>query len=215
MRNLIILLLCINCLPSFAQTKKIAFRSHSGNANQFHSALEDRTGDTEHSNFGVAPDPIVKTAQLDSVILLCDTAAIMVTSEYCRNRRTTKDQETRWRAGKDTVYRHPLFNSHLPLDSIRLILETQYHFRNSPDKVVFIGFEEPITMNRRKNEAVFAGFKSDHQDPMNNQFVIITSLIFGLALLGGGIAWKISNSRESARTVNPDETLLVGAGCEL
>ncbi|MBK8953484.1 MAG: hypothetical protein IPM85_15695 [Chitinophagaceae bacterium] len=43
-----------------AQTKKIAFKSHSGSAENFSIAFEENLFDMEFSNFGMAPQREVK-----------------------------------------------------------------------------------------------------------------------------------------------------------
>ncbi|MCD6066672.1 MAG: cell wall anchor protein [Bacteroidetes bacterium] len=134
------------CLPflfmttiSLAQTKKIAWKSHSGSAATFSAAFENELFDMNFSNFGMAPTKIVKNAKLDSVIFISDHKAIMVTSEYCYDRyeKTT----TLWEAGKDTVIDHPLFSRQHSLDSIKNVVKHHYYFRNPVDSVKFIGFD--------------------------------------------------------------------------
>ena len=191
MKIILILLLCFTTSTLLAQTKKIAFKSHSGKMENFLSALETGGGDTENFNFGVGIEPTVKFAQLDSLILLCDTAVIMVTSEYCLKRRYDEKDSKKWNAGKDTVFNHPVFSGYLSLDSIKSILKNQYHFRNPVKKTVFIGFEEPITMNRKKKESAIMAFKGDDHLNSNGSTVLITTLIFGLSLLGGLLSWKL------------------------
>ena len=124
-----------------AQTKKISWKSHSGNMNNFFAALESGN-DLDNSNFGMAVEPTVRNARLDSVIFICDSVAVMVTSEYCTNRWHKKEPATKWKAGKDTVINHPVFSRRLTPDSIRVILNEQYYFRNEAENVVFVGLEE-------------------------------------------------------------------------
>ncbi len=178
MRELFILLITIAAVNSNAQTKKIAFRSHNGDMNKFHIAIKDPDNDLVNYSFGVLPDPITRIAQLDSVILLCDTAAVMVTSEYCMKGRVTT-QKSKWNAGKDTVYSHPVFNAHFSLDSIKKIISTKYYFHNPVDKIVFIGFDQPVTRRINRNE-----------DPFDENILLITGLISGLSLIGGLAAWR-------------------------
>jgi hypothetical protein len=158
-----------------AQTKKIAHRSHSGTDERFLNFIET-DNDADHSNFGMAPEPLVVTAKLDSVILISDSVAVMVTSEYCRRKRSHTD--LLWKAGKDTVIHHPVFSNHLSVEEMREILRTNYHFRNPADSVVFIGYEEPITL------------ASPHR-AMDTMLFKIPAMIVLLSALGGWLSWKI------------------------
>jgi hypothetical protein len=102
-------LLCSTFL--FAQTKLIAHKSHSGSDRNFRIAYDAGFFDMDNSNFGMAPERTVRTASLDSLILISDTLAVMVTSEYCKRPISRKkDATTKWREGRDTVRNHPLFS---------------------------------------------------------------------------------------------------------
>jgi len=122
-----------------AQTKLIAHKSHSGSLSDFKTALEDNLFDIHTSNFGAAPIRIIETARLDSLIYLADSAAVMVTSDLCIERR--RKYESIWKAGRDTVYFHPLFCLQHEKDSIKKILDETYNFKNPADSVVFIGYD--------------------------------------------------------------------------
>ncbi len=94
------------------------------------------------SNFGVAPEPLIRTARLDSLIFLSPEAVIMVTTETCT--RPYRDT-TIWSAGKDTVYNHPLFSQEHALKDIKKTLDQEYHFDNKAKSVTFIGYDnKPI-----------------------------------------------------------------------
>ncbi len=121
------------------QTKLIAHKSHSGSIATFETALRYSFFGLGSSNFGAAPTPIVTDSKLDSVIFLSDKRAVMITSNYCTNKRTSKSEL--WSAGRDTVLDHPLFSKKHRLDSIKGILQQNYFFRNPVENVVFIGFD--------------------------------------------------------------------------
>ncbi len=117
------------------------------------------------SNFGKAPIREVRSAMLDSVIYLTDTSAIMVTSDYClRNgvytpvasqEMTTRNRGSLWRAGRDTVYNHPLFSRKHALDSIRTAIKSEYYFKNDIDSTQFVGYDNvaPETQKVAKQPA--------------------------------------------------------------
>lgn len=121
-----------------AQTKVIAHKSHSGKSKTLFS------NPIGTSNFGMAPQRFVRNSKLDSVILISDKVAIMVTSEHCY----TEDYDGRdkssinlWSAGKDTVYEHEVFNSSKSVEEIRKMLKADYFFANPVESIVFIGFD--------------------------------------------------------------------------
>lgn len=168
----------------FAQTKLIAFKSHSGNMENFKNAYEDNLFDLPNANFGAYYEPTVKEAALDSLIYLNDTAVIMVTSNYCIREFSKKYRA--WRPGKDTVYNHPLFCKKHALDSIKDVLKTSYNFVNSMDTVKFIGYDNlKKVKSKRKQKGFINGFFFDNN---NNNFnlpsifisIFLASILFVL-----------------------------------
>lgn len=129
---------------SFSQTKLISHKSHSGSCKNFKMALDNNLFNMNESNFGMAPQRFVRNSNLDSVILLSDNVAIMVTSETCNwedyGGRDKSNKEL-WSAGRDTVYDHPVFTTKNNLKTIKSTLKEEYYFANSIDSVVFIGFD--------------------------------------------------------------------------
>jgi hypothetical protein len=133
---------------SLSQTKLIAHKSHSGSSSTFSKALRSKLFDRGDSNFGMAPNPNIKYAVLDSVIIISDSQAVMVTSDYCKGpmyfQETDDSQEHKaeiWRAGKDTITNHPLFKKEYKIDSIKRVVQMKYWFK-SADEVIFVGFDE-------------------------------------------------------------------------
>ncbi|MBP6432789.1 MAG: hypothetical protein KA319_13575 [Ferruginibacter sp.] len=172
-------------LNANGQTKKIAFKSHSGNMANFETTFSNNLFDMENSNFGVAPVREIIDAQLDSVIFICDTAAIMVTSQYCRKRdRVTRveQKQTLWSAGKDYVYHHPLFSRKHSLDSIKQVLQLQYYFKNPISKVVFIGYdngEDTCGYNPISKTGIPPTFKSgNNYSFLGKELVVLISGVF-------------------------------------
>lgn len=201
MKRLVILMSAL-CLAAFGftQTKMIAFKSHSGSVANFKTALLNPKFDLTNHNLGMAPDPIVRTAAIDSVIFISDSLAVMITSEHCTKSSWYDRSEpaaepivaTTWRQGKDTVVFHPLFSHPHSLDSIKNVLKTSYYFQNDIDSTVFIGYDNgPVSNNESES----------HQ----NSLPLITApenkgpgpalLIFFAALFAGFIglvSWRMS-----------------------
>lgn len=135
----------------------ISYKSHSGKKSNFSKTLSKNLFTISESNFGMAPQRRVTNSKLDTVILLSETKAIMITSEYCHYEDYDGRDRSRgslWNAGKDTVLDHPLFNSTQSIQEIKKSLKSEYYFANSIDSVVFIGFDgEFYKENPKKSKA--------------------------------------------------------------
>lgn len=179
MKTLLLTALLVCTGAAYSQTKLIFHKSHSGSSSSFMKSINGN-----YSNFGRAPIREVKNAMLDSVIYLTDTSAVMVTSEYCvRNgdyspetsRETTnRNRGKLWHAGRDTVYNHPLFSRKHALDSIKMVVATEYYFKNNIDNVRFLGYD---------NEAVPETRKVVKQPSEKNGNEVYLLLVFVIALL--------------------------------
>lgn len=193
---------CLAMTSSFAQTKLIAHKSHSGNLKNFKLAFKTNKFNPKYANFGVAPQPQVKNAQLDSIVFLSKNVAIMYTSEYCKWRKTDKSSRL-WRAGKDTLRNHALFNQKNSVKHIRKVLKTQYHFQNPVKSIKFID-RTPHIQEKQKEE------KPEETPKKHNQVLPVhitqppgasdpflwtmIAIVAGISLLVGGIAWNLRKS---------------------
>lgn len=200
MNKLFLFILSFITLGAVAQTKKIAFKSHSGSNTNFSIALENELFDIGNSNFGHAPQRDVKTAQLDSVIFVSDTVAMIVTSEYCKREGQDEKVARLWKAGKETMVRHPLFSRKHSLDSIKRVIKEQYSFRNPVEKVVFVGYDNKPKKSKR-NDVVPVSVPSsgdNNQSPFDGQFLLIISIILIASLLAAYAAWRFSKPTVAA-----------------
>ena len=182
--RLVLLILFILPLAASSQTKKIAYKSHNGNPAYFHLALE--SGDMIFSNFGIAPDATIKTAQLDSVILICDTVAVMVTSTVCRKR--TQTTTTKWKEGNDTVINHPLFSNGLSLDSIKKQIKTRFHCQNPVEQTIFVGFDEKLITRQRERKLQTAFMGAHDKGHGNNILFFLATFLASLFFLKSLVA---------------------------
>ena len=126
---------------SFGQTRLINHKSHSGKSTDFL-----KTHLTSISNFGMAPQRMVRNSKLDSLILIDEKTVIMITSESCHFEEydgSDKSVSKLWKAGRDTVIEHDVFNGKNSTEEIRKIIKQKYFFANPADSIVFIGFDEP------------------------------------------------------------------------
>ena len=125
---------------SFGQTRLINHKSHSGKSTDFL-----KTHLTSNSNFGMAPQRMVRNSKLDSLILIDEKTVIMITSESCHFEEydgSDKSVSKLWKAGRDTVVDHVVFNGNKSSDEIRKIIKHNYFFANPAESVIFVGFEE-------------------------------------------------------------------------
>lgn len=193
------------CSQVVGQTKLIAWKSHSGAMHHFYKAVKTGTFDLSNHNLGMAPQKIVKGAQLDSVIYLDDTTTIMVTSEVCWNVNRPKYSKNVWRAGKDTVSNDTVWNREDP-EEIKKELKRSFHFQNNIDSVTFIGFPgapivEPAPPGREEGSII----PEDREEvvipvvPDQKPGMMLPLLIVGvstLAIFIGLISWRRSLEKQ-------------------
>lgn len=172
MRKVLFLSCCLCWLAGNAQTKLIAFKSHSGSAENFSAALDNNLFDMEASNFGLPP-----SVTLDSVILIKKSVAVLISSREGIPNRPPQ---------KDTVRSKSLFNKKVSLDSIKNNLHRFIQFTNPVDSVKFIGFDNGV----KKNSLPIFSVKQDRYNPFDGTAVLITAGILGIALLSALAAWR-------------------------
>jgi len=194
-RFVLILLLVCSFSGVLGQTKLIAHKSHSGNSSNFRLAL--KSGFYDLDNFGEAPDRRVKSSQLDSVVFVSDSVAVMFTSEYCKplfHGKKDINKSSLWKAGSDTVIHHPLFSLQHELDSIKTSLKRHYYFKNNMDSVKFIGFDnnkmqfQPQQQQNQKQE--FLPLAGGSQTSLFDDWIWMTLIVLLVSLLAGIISWK-------------------------
>ncbi|RRJ89311.1 LPXTG cell wall anchor domain-containing protein [Paenimyroides tangerinum] len=164
-----------------AQTKMIAFKSHSGNAADFSNSVFKDIFDVNDANFGVAPERRVINSKLDTVIFIDEHKSVIVTSEFCREFHT--NDTTDWKPGKDTLIDNPVFIIS-NLDSIKSNLKKDYYFRNNIDSVVFLKYDakkktyKNITPKKEKLKT-----KKTKENRNSN------ATIFGFLLISGAVGF--------------------------
>jgi hypothetical protein len=171
------------CPYCFGQTKRIEFKSHSGNSENYHPE------EIVNSNFGIAPSRFIQKARLDSLIYVNADTSILVTSNCDVNDNRYGDTLW-WKPGREYAIRHPLFSKQYELQLIKETLKKEYNFRNPIDKVKFIGFYNGIPKKMKlktkkvKSKLVFLETK-DKQSKDLQSWAILT--LFGLSI--GGLAY--------------------------
>lgn len=205
MRQLFIALLSLISTSLLAQTKEIAFKSHSGNMDNFHIALENILFSNEESNFGLPAD--IKTYHLDSVIYISKTTAVVVRKVYSRGFNEPKDSARFMWVNKDTVINDPLFARKHSLDSIRNILKATGRYTNPVNEVVFIGYDNKKSKEKKKDKDekkdnsnennMIPAFimDSNNNSPFDMQLVLMLGTILLLSFIGGWVSWKFYQPR--------------------
>jgi hypothetical protein len=176
MKRLLLIFACFSCLAANAQTKLIAFKSHSGSAENFSLALENNLFDMAESDFGLPP-----TVTLDSVILVKKSVAVIVTS-----RGEGRPIFTR----RDTLRSKKLFNKKISLDSLRTNIHKLIKFDNSPDSVKFIGFDKSKASAKQGGVLFITSAKDDRYNPLDGAALSIGGLILLASLIAGLLTWK-------------------------
>lgn len=171
---------------SFAQTKLIAHKSHSGSKQHFKKSLSNNLFNNSSSNFGAAPERYVKHSQLDSVIFISKSKAILVTST-CWKDVYTSDTTSKWKPGREVVMNHPLFSKQHSLDSIKKVLSSQYYFTNSIKKVVFVGYDNKKTIEKtsiKENSVPIINTLNKNNNQPNAPIILLIISAFSIMLIG-------------------------------
>jgi hypothetical protein len=177
MRTICFLILSLAWMAGHTQTQKIAFKSHSGDPANFSSALENDLFEMEEAGFGL---PEYKV--LDSVILIGDSAAVLVTKK--------DNSSAKSRLKRDTLRSNPLFLKTNSLDSIKKDIHHVFWFSNKVETVKFVGFDS-TPVKEKKNIIPYAGtFNNDNNRPFDGQVIWITAAILLLSVLAGLLTWK-------------------------
>lgn len=191
MNKIIFTIAFFGCIFLQAQTKLIQHRSHSGNDAEFVYAYTCEA--IPNSNLGVAPTRFVRTAQLDSLIFINDSVAIMATSRYCNEDYSPIEEKSLWRAGRDSIFHHPLFSKQHQLDKIKLTIKNDYNFRNKINEVIFIGYDNnkkdvPIKQYNQQQQNENQPQDINQQQQLPNGKTSSIGLFFaasiGIAMLG-------------------------------
>ena len=158
-----------------AQTKLVSYKSHSGNMKNF---VSTNLGVMD-GNLGHAPERMVTSARLDSVLILDDHKSIIVTSNVCKTRSNNKSSV--WQPGRDTVVDNRVFQMK-NLDSMKSVLQSDYFFKNDMDSVVFMKFD-----NRKKKFRNVTPKTKVKSKLSNNKMNY--GVAFGLLLVSGAAGW--------------------------
>lgn len=162
-----------------AQTKLISYKSHSGDMKYFEKSIIENSYNTNYSNLGMAPERYVTNSKLDSVIIIDDKKSVIVTSTFCKVRRSENPEK--WKPGRDTVYNHQVF-SDKNIENMKKTLKEKYNFQNDIDSTVFLKYDKktkeykPISSKRKIKTAEIKSLESK-EDVMYALVLVIA--VFG------------------------------------
>lgn len=198
MRIVLLLLVSLAVTKLEAQTKEIAFKSHSGNMKDFKTSLNQQLCENEDGGFGLPAPTKVKSYRLDSVFYVSDTVSVIVIREYQRQERDPIGAAKLVRVSKDTLYRDSLLGHRHSLDSIKTVLGRLGYYVNPVNEIVFVGYDEkPVKKNKRKNNVLIpVSFDNGSgNSPFDLKMEWIVGSVLLLSLFGGWISWKLYQPR--------------------
>lgn len=134
MKIVIYIAACLFSITGYAQTKLIAFRSHSGNNANFRTAVEKDLFDIGNSNFG-----LVEREKVDSVVKVSGTRIIIIRKFYGSIDKVQRDTLTKANAGD--------FFAAASVESFKKALRKKYQ-RATSYNTTFIGFDSKFKTSK-------------------------------------------------------------------
>ncbi len=185
---------------SWAQTKLIAYKSHSGNAKNFRTAFENNLFDMAYSNFGLSPEiekpKIKKISSIDSVIYVSDSVVTLVRSWYCTG-SAYKDSKPCATERNNFEYT-PVLNKKHKLDSIKSRLKNELQLDElSLKKAQYVGFKSEPTATfqksskekTKKNSLPFIPISEQQKPPFPTVLLVILA---GVVAVLGCVVYRLS-----------------------
>jgi len=183
-----------------AQTPLIMHKRMGGTNQNFNTALAQPNALIRQSNFGLPPTIYVKKAIIDSVIVLNDSAVIVVTSQklvqefqweqytfsaedavfVCNDsmlaRSLTYDSTDTWKPGRDTLVNHQVFSAKLTCRDIQNKLANEFNIhQSSQNPIIFIGFD--CSENRKNHRQNFLPLWISKLPKNPNTYILFFGLI--------------------------------------
>jgi hypothetical protein len=146
-KSKILFVLLFTSIIGLAQTKVIAYKSHSGSKSTFAKAYKKNSYELKDANFGEIGSK-KKIIILDTIVAVSKNITIlkMRTTRVCYKYNTSyKDlKKTDFKQFTDTLYNHKVFNKKNKIDYIKKNGNQSYitDFSNLVKDAVFIGFNK-------------------------------------------------------------------------
>ncbi len=133
-----------------AQTKAIAYKSHSGSAANYAYALNADPALITDAGFGL---PSHRSYHfIKEVRYLKRNTAVLVSAVYQGDFVQMKDTVFVQNM-YDTVFDKSLFKEPVSLDNLKILLQRKYHYNNGFEAVQFVGFDNiPKKANQKKSK---------------------------------------------------------------
>lgn len=212
-KSILILVLGVISSYSFAQTKLIAHKSHSGKGKNFTLALKSNKFRLKHSNFGLHEYLITEVKKAE---IIKGKTIIVTLKEYWN---TNIDKQT---IRKDTLHNSPLLKKGYSASELKNALQKHYKALgrsknmellnypvrqriqpkkatpkkskkielNQPKKSAPKVIKEKTSQTVDKSQAVGA-IKTQSMSSYDPFLLGMVGLVAGISLLIGGIAWRL------------------------
>lgn len=144
---ILIILFCSAVITVGAQTKAIAYKSHSGSAANYAIALDIDNGLKYDAGFGLPSHRNYRFVK--EVHYLKENTIVIYSAMYQGDFIQVKDTVF-VRNFYDTIVDKQLLVAPISIDTLRVKLAEKYRFDNSFKEAKFMGFGKVITKNERK-----------------------------------------------------------------
>ncbi len=166
---------------SNAQTKLIAYKSHSGNSVDFTNAVSEDFFDSNVSNFGIIEKHFEFEEKIDSVIFIDDNKSVIVSSRVANKKyASSKNMNSR----KDTLHNNPYLNFK-NLDNINKNLnDNLINFNQDIDKVIFLKYDADKKTYKNVTPKTKKVKKKKNQESSNSN-----ATLFGFLLISSAVGF--------------------------
>ncbi len=142
-----IILLNFLTLPCLAQTKAIAYKSHSGSAANYKAALLNDAFLAGDAGFGV---PAYRSYKYLKSVKYIGQHTVVIATAFYRSHYSDTVPDKLVRVSYDTVLNKDLFKPPFNMEKIKTTLFEQHHYNNDINKAEFIGFKNAVSKTKHK-----------------------------------------------------------------
>ena len=205
--NLLVVLVCLISTTLLAQTKKIAFESHSGNPDNFNIALTNELFDIDESDFGIPSHSSMY--DLRKIIFISDSVTVIVGKRYLKPWGAADSLFKFVGNMSDTLYNDEVFAKKNSPERIKYLLKGRSGGVNvyKIDSVMFESYKnkKPVKTKPGNNKPVenkqniiplaIPQNSSGGNPPFDMQLALMLGSILFLSLAGGWLSLKFYRPR--------------------